>query len=57
MRQEEHLTDTHGLNSLSNYLNEFKKELVKLKWYLGKTNIEEQKITPQNEKHLQKTLV
>lgn len=57
MRQEEHLTDTHGLNSLSNYLNEFKKELVKLKWYLGKTNIEEQKIAPQNEKHLQKTLV
>ena len=40
MRQDEDLNDPHGLNGLSSYLKEFKKELFKLKSYLVKTNKE-----------------
>jgi hypothetical protein len=61
MRQDEDLNDPHGLNGLANYLNEFKKELFKLKSYLVKTNKENENYSnlesKKKEINLQKTLV
>lgn len=58
MRHEEDLNDPHGLNSLPNYLKEFKKELFKLKSYIMKTE-DQYEITETKKKeiNLQKTLV
>jgi hypothetical protein len=61
MRQDEDLNDPHGLNGLSSYLKEFKKELFKLKSYLVKTNTENENYSNLDSKkkeiNLQKTLV